>query len=112
MLYRKKIPTVDNDWLELADYKRKFGTWQTKKEWKNKRKLQAKEWRQPEDLTIQILTSEMENIKKEMERLLFKLGFKSTKVKLAMKTDCGQEEIDCYNLDDLYCTIGFIILGY
>ena len=44
-------------------------------------------------------------IELEVAKLLFRLGFEKSIVKLAQKTNSGQEEIICYKYGELYCLI-------
>ena len=46
--------------------------------------------------------------KASVEKLLIRLGFETAIVRLAQRTNDGQEEIECYKYNNLYCMITFL----
>lgn len=46
-------------------------------------------------------------IKQEIEKVLYEIGFDKVTIKLATKTNNGQEELECYKYNEMHCLISF-----
>jgi len=46
--------------------------------------------------------------KEEIEKVLYDIGFIKVTIRLAMKTNDGQEELVCYKYNEIHCLISFV----